>query len=71
MTAADFAAALGRRIHAARMAAGMSQSALADRLDVHTQTVSTWERGLRVPPTQQLARIAAACRTTVGALVPD
>lgn len=43
-----------------RKARGLSQTALARRLDIATQTVGAWETGRSMPQAALLPRIAAA-----------
>src|SRR5688572_11890241 len=59
---------LGASIKAARVKAGLSQQELADRLDVHSVTVSNWERGATKPDEATLERIATQLRTTAQSL---
>jgi transcriptional regulator with XRE-family HTH domain len=51
---------LGKRIAAARTAAGMTQQELADKLFVSRHLVSKWEQGLRRPDLETVDRIASA-----------
>ena len=48
---------LGERIAAARKAKGMTQTALAERLDVSTEAVSKWERDRYAPAPDKLAQL--------------
>ena len=50
----------GERLKNLRKAAGITQQELADRLNVHPQTVSKWERGLSEPDISQLGDLASA-----------
>ena len=50
---------LGRRLRAARMGAGMTQSEAAASLDVSTQTVRNWEAGRSDPGSETVAAIAS------------
>lgn len=58
-----------------RKSKGLSQGELADRLHVVRQTVSKWEKGLSVPDSEMLVRIADALDTPVnellGEIVPE
>ncbi len=54
MTAPSFS----EKLTECRRAAGISQKALADMLDVSAQTVSRWEHGLALPSTENLFRLA-------------
>jgi transcriptional regulator with XRE-family HTH domain len=49
---------LGQRIRASRKAANMTQQELALRLGLHTMTISYYERGEWIPPTDRLEQIA-------------
>lgn len=49
---------LGERIKRLRQERGWSQAQLANRLDVHQEQISGYERGIRVPQTDLLIRIA-------------
>ena len=50
---------------------GMSQEELADRLNVVRQTVSKWEKGLSVPDSEMLIRIAEVFEVSVGELLGE
>ena len=50
----------GERLKSLRKAAGMTQQELADKLNVHLQTVSKWERGISEPDFSLLGEIASA-----------
>ncbi len=54
-----------------RNAAGLSQTELAERLFVVRQTVSKWEKGLSVPDSDMLIRIAKVFDVTVGELLDE
>ncbi|HIZ24208.1 MAG TPA: InlB B-repeat-containing protein [Candidatus Gallimonas intestinigallinarum] len=49
-------------------AANITQTQLADKLNLHPQTVSKWERGLSEPDISQLGEIAAALGITMEKL---
>lgn len=59
----------GQRIKAARKRMGMTQSELAEKLNIPFQSVSQWERDIRKPKLESLQRIAIALDTTVSELV--
>ena len=48
---------------------GLSQEELASRLHVVRQTVSKWEKGMSVPDSEQLIKIAVILETTVSELL--
>ncbi len=50
----------GKRLKELRQTAKITQSDLADKLNLHPQTVSKWERGLSEPDIAQLGELAAA-----------
>ena len=54
-----------------RKAKGVSQEALAAKLHVVRQTVSKWEKGLSVPDSQMLIRIAKALDTSIDVLLGE
>ena len=54
-----------------RKAKGLSQEELAARLHVVRQTISKWEKGLSVPDSEMLIRLAEALDTTVQTLLGE
>lgn len=61
----------GQLIKAARKKAGMTQAALAEKLDISYVGVSQWENDLRNPKLETLQRIAVALGVSVQDLVGD
>lgn len=61
----------GQLIKVARKNAGMTQSELAQRLNIPFQSVSQWERDLRNPKYDTIKRIAAALGVEWTDLVPE
>jgi transcriptional regulator with XRE-family HTH domain len=53
-------AALGVRLRTLRVTAGLTQKGLADHVGVRQPTISGYERGLEVPTTPMLSRLADA-----------
>jgi transcriptional regulator with XRE-family HTH domain len=51
---------LGKRVAGLRQLAGLTQAALAERVEVATETISRLERGSAVPSLGRLERIAEA-----------
>lgn len=51
---------IGDMIKIARQEAGLTQTQLAERLDIPFQSISQWERGKRQPKKESLQRIALA-----------
>ena len=62
---------LGQRIREHRRRAGLSQEALARRMDVSRQAVTKWESGQSAPSTENLFRLAELFGTTVDLLLPS
>jgi transcriptional regulator with XRE-family HTH domain len=60
--------ALGKRVAALRVEAGMTQEALADKLDSAKSVVSRIEHGAIVPSLNRLVEIADALGVDVGEL---
>lgn len=54
-----------------RKAKGLSQEELAIKLNVVRQTISKWEKGLSVPDSEMLIRIAEELDTTVTVLLGE
>ena len=48
---------------------GLSQEEVASRLHVVRQTISKWEKGMSVPDSEQLIKIAVILETTVSELL--
>lgn len=59
----------GERIRQLRKETKLTQSDLADKLLVHTQTISKWERGLIEPDVAVLGDLAAALGISVDKLL--
>ena len=57
---------LGEKIKAGRHEKGLSQQEFADRLSVVRQTVSKWEKGLSVPDSDMLLKIADILEISVS-----
>lgn len=60
---------LSDKIKELRCKKGLSQSELANKLNVVRQTVSKWEKGLSLPDSAMLVNIAMALDTSVSALL--
>lgn len=60
---------LNENIRNMRMALGLSQDELAEKLHVVRQTVSKWEKGLSVPNAGLLRELARQLNTTVSTLL--
>ena len=59
----------GKRLKELRQTAKITQSGLAEKLNLHPQTVSKWERGLSEPDIAQLGDLAAALGITLERLL--
>ena len=62
---------LGENIKKLRNAKGLSQEELAISLNVVRQTVSKWEKGLSVPDSEMLIKLATKLDTTVSILLDE
>ena len=62
---------LGRTVRKYRLAAGLSQEALADKAGLHRTYVSLLERGLRNPSVDTLRQVAAALGVPTSQLVAE
>ncbi len=60
---------LGTNLYALRARAGLSQDALAERLEVSRQSVSKWETDASVPELEKLIRLAEMFNVTLDELV--
>lgn len=66
MTSTDIGKRIGERLRALRNAANLTQPQLAERVQpggLETETVSRYERGVRIPTFPVLANLAAAVGT--------
>lgn len=61
----------GERLKSLRKAAGITQQELADKLNVHLQTVSKWERGVSEPDISQLGEISSALGLSLEKLLGE
>ncbi len=59
---------VGERIKEARKKANMTQNELAQKMGIPFQSISQWERDLRKPKYETLARIATALGCNIGDL---
>ncbi|HJZ59443.1 MAG TPA: helix-turn-helix transcriptional regulator [Gemmataceae bacterium] len=59
------------RLRALRNAAGFTQQAVADELDIGIQTYMRWERGETEPSFSELCAIAAMFGKTPNDFLPD
>ena len=62
---------IGRRIREARLAAGLSQEQLGEKLDVSFQAVSTWETGKCIPDSDHLSALAGTLDLSLDALFAE
>ena len=60
---------LGRRIQEGRRAAGLSQEALGERLNVSRQAVSKWEADAAVPELEKLIAMSRVFGVSIGELL--
>ena len=63
------AVAFGQRVKEARLAANLTQEALAEITELHPTFISNVERGYRVPSVPTLLRLAAGLGVAPSALV--
>ena len=61
----------GDNLKTYRIAKGLSQSDIAEKLFVSRQCVSKWEKGITEPDVQTLARLSEILNVTVDALIND
>ena len=62
---------LKENIRTIRKAKGLSQEALAIKLNVVRQTISKWEQGLSVPDSEMLVTLAEVFETSVSTLLGE
>lgn len=62
---------LKRRLHDIRMEQGISQEALAERVNVSRQTISKWENGVVRPSADNLAALSEVFGLPVDAFLKD
>ena len=62
---------LNENLKTLRKAKGISQEELAVKLNVVRQTVSKWEKGLSVPDSEMIIRLAETLDTTVATLLGE
>ena len=62
---------IGERIKAARKAKGLTQSILAEKLDVTFQAVSSWEQGKFIPDSDHLPALARELDLSLDALFAE
>lgn len=62
---------LGRRVRAYRMIAGVSQTALAEAVDMDRTSIVNIEAGRQRPTLHMLVTLAEVLRVTAADLLPD
>jgi transcriptional regulator with XRE-family HTH domain len=62
---------IGRNIKVARLRLGMTQSTLAEALDIENVTVSRIETGAQLPSVDRLDEIAAVLKVSLAMLLAD
>jgi transcriptional regulator with XRE-family HTH domain len=62
---------IGRNIKLARTRLGITQSQLAESLDLENATISRIETGAQLPSIDRLEQVAKALKTTLPALLAD
>lgn len=62
---------LSENLKSLRISKGLSQEELAVKLNVVRQTVSKWEKGLSIPDSEMLIRIADELDTSVNVLLGE
>ena len=53
---------IGEYLRTQRIAIGLTQASLATRVDVHSQFVSNWERGLCAPPMDKKRKLKSTLK---------
>ena len=61
----------GNRLYDLRRRAGLTQAALAEKLDVTNKAVSKWENGKAKPTTNMLRKLSALYGISVEQLLED
>lgn len=62
---------IGRRLSQFRKERGWDRPLLATKLEIPTSWIEEYERGLRLPPTYTLCRLAHVLGISVGSLVDE
>ena len=62
---------LGENIRKNRLALGLTQEALGEKLGMAAQTVSKWERDESLPDASALPKLADTLGTTIDTLTPE
>ncbi len=62
---------LSQRLKQCRVACGLSQADLAEKLNLTPQTISKWERGLSLPDIYKISDLCSVFGVSVGALLDN
>ena len=60
---------LGENIRRIRESRGLSQSELAEKVELQKQNISSFERGVKIPSLEKLVAIADALRCSTDVLL--
>ena len=67
----DYSSVLAQILRNLRKKAGLTQEELAERLDVHLNTISRWENGVDTPKTLKIKRLAEIFNVSESELLND
>ena len=67
----DLNKVIGKNLNALRKERGLSQSQLADKIDISTEFISRVERGASAPSLKSLKKIADALEVKMGVFFDD
>ena len=67
----DNLSSIGHKIRAFRKEKGLSQSALADLIDISTESISNLERGIHRPTFETMIKISEQLNIPLGNFVDD
>lgn len=60
---------MGKKLRAARLSAGLTQTELAEKVGCHQKDVSRWEAGQHAPGARTLKKLAVALGCSVDELI--
>ena len=67
----EFSLSLGKSLAVKRKQLGWTQANVAEKLDLDTETISRFERGVSVPSLITLQKLAITLKTTISELLEE